>query len=182
MVATYAPPILSISHAVLPQSVVVFLDIPSHCRRIVLRCTRTHNSSVHFFAASRASFRCIVFVSTVLLVLLLFLFLLLLLVIGRLHPLVLPLRFSFTTCFPSSHVTTNPCCLPISARHPVPPHCITLFPFTLRRASHLKPPNIYYSPSPSLHCKIYTFPPRSYTLPSPPHDRECPFHPIQCSN
>jgi hypothetical protein len=49
MLVAYAPPILSIGHAVLPQSVVVFLDIPSHCRRIVLRCTHTHNSSVHSF-------------------------------------------------------------------------------------------------------------------------------------
>jgi hypothetical protein len=41
------------------------------------------------------------------------------------------------------------------------PQCITLFPFTLRRASHSKPPNIYYSlSSSSLHCKISH---RSYT-------------------
>lgn len=37
------------------------------------------------------------------------------------------------------------------------PHCTTLSPFTLRRASRLKPPNIYHSPSlSSFHCKIYT--------------------------
>ena len=69
-----------------PQSVVVFLDIPSHCRRIVLRCIRTHDSSLHFLRC----FTCIpslhCFVSTVLLVLVfLLLLLLLLLVIGRLH-------------------------------------------------------------------------------------------------
>jgi len=173
---TYAPPVLSISHAVLPRSVVVFLDIPSHCRRIVLRCTRIHNSSLHSLRCSTCipPLHCVLFLPCC--------WCCCLLVIGRLHPLVLPLRFSFTTCFPSSHVTTNLCCSPISARSSVPPHCITLFSFTLRRASHLKPPNIYYSPSPSLHCKTCTLPHRSYTLAPPLHDREHTFHRIQCSN
>lgn len=36
------------------------------------------------------------------------------------------------------------------------PHCSTFFPFTPRRASHFKPLNTYYSPSTSIHCKIYT--------------------------
>jgi len=149
----------SISHAVLPRSVVVFFRYPftlsSHCSRVC-----PHSQFI-------SSFPSLPHVQPS--VALCFVFLLccwcccLFLVIGRLHPLVLPLRFSFTTCFPSPHVKTKPCCSPISARPSVPPHCITLS-FTLRRASHLKPPNIYYSPSPPLHCKIYTFLHRPYTL------------------
>jgi hypothetical protein len=111
MLVTYAPPILSISHAVLPRSVVVFLDIPSHCRRIVLRCTRTHNSSLHSLRCSTCipPLHCVLFLPCCWCC---YLFL----VIGRLHPLVLPLRSSFTTCFPSAHVTTGTRCSPISAR------------------------------------------------------------------
>ena len=180
MLVTYAPPIPSISHAVLPQSVVVFLDIPSHCRRIVFRCTHTYNSSVHSFAASRASLRCIVFcfyravgVGVVVVAV----------SYWSAAPTCTSSSLPLHDLLPFLSPPTNPCCLPISARLPVPPHCITLFSFTtLRRASRLKPPNIYYSSSPPLHCKIYTFPHRSYTLPTPLHDRGRPFHPIQCSN
>jgi len=66
----------------------------------------------------------------------------------------------FVRCFLSSHVTTTLCYSPMPARFfhccSCLPHCITFSPFTLRRASHLKPLNICYSPSPSFHCKIYT--------------------------
>ena len=147
----------SITHAVLPQSVVVFLDIPSHCRRIVLWCTRTHNSSVH-------SFRCFT-------------------CIPPLHcVLFLPCCWCCCCCVVVvvSYWSAAPTCassslllfylLPILPRHDksvllaniCSSACASalyhLVPFTLRRASHLKPPNIYYSPSPLLHCKIYAFP------------------------
>ena len=74
-----------------------------------------------------------------------------------LHPN--PLYFLFVSLLVSCPPASRPhCCSPMPARffH----RCLSPLlysPFTLRRASHSKPLNIYYSPSPSLfHCKIYT--------------------------
>lgn len=145
MLVAYAPSNLSIKHAVLPRSVVVSLDIHSHCRRIVLRCICIQKSPSSFSSLLHvhpSPLHCVLFLPCC--------WCCLFLAIGRLHsfypsPLVLLVRFSFTTCFPSPHVMTTPCCSPISACFS---RCITSFPFIPRRASHLKPLNIYYSPSP----------------------------------
>jgi len=86
--------------------------------------------------------------------------------VGRLRPPPSGLLFSsacFSTAFfLTSHVTTTFCCLSTPARsfrRCLSPDCTTSPPFTLRRASHFKPPNILYIfrtlPS-SLHCKIHT--------------------------
>ena len=76
--------------------------------------------------------------------------------------LVLVICFS-TTCFLSRPLCCSPILL-VSFTVVCLPRCITFFPFTLRRASQSKPPNIYYSPFPLLfHCKIHTPLHRSHT-------------------
>jgi hypothetical protein len=147
LASTYASPTFSIKHAVFSRSVVFFLDVCSYSRRTVLAFK---NHPFITFAAPRAyPPRCIVFCFYC--------------AVGVVFS---GLLVGCTSCFLSSHVAATMCCPPMLARFfrrcLYPPHCITFFPFTLRRASHFKPLNINYSPSPSLfHCKIYT-PHRSY--------------------
>lgn len=171
MLVIYASPVLSIKHAVPPRSVVVLLDI-FHCRRIVLKYICIHESLLH-------SLRCPTCIPLLHCVLFLpccwcccsFL------VSGwphSLHPSPLCL-FASPSRLAFHPLTTTPCLLTnICSFFQLlfgSPRCITSSPFTLRRASHLKPPkpsNIYYSPSPTpLHCKIYTFPHRSFTTHAP---------------
>ena len=155
----------------------LFIRYSSHCRRIVL-CI--HKSLLHSVRCSTCILRCIVFCFYCAVGVVFFL------AIGRLHFLFTsPLYFLFASPPRPAPCPFTPCCSPISAHFfccclccspVVPPR-----PFPLRRASHLKPPNIYYSSSPSpLHCKTYTS--RPPFTPPPRHDCEHPFHRIQCSN
>jgi hypothetical protein len=176
MLVTYASPTLSIKHAVLPRSVVVSSDI---LHTVVALFSAFTNHFFIPFAAPRAPPVALCFVSTLLLVLFFLSYW------SAALPFLSPLYFLFASPPRLTSCPLTPCCSPISAHFfccclccppVVPPR-----PFPLRRASHLKPPNIYYSPSPSsLHCKTYTS--RPPFTPPPRHDCEHPFHRIQCSN
>ena len=111
MLATYAPPILSIKHAVLPRSVgsLDILSQSSHCSQVLLHSRVTPSFPSLFRVHPSVA---LYFVSTVLLVLLF--------VLSSwsaallLSESLVLVRFSFTTCFSSSRPPRA--CSPISAR------------------------------------------------------------------
>ena len=157
MLVAYAPPIFSIKHAVFFTkrcffrclfTLVALFSVYSHSQII-----RSLPSLLHVHPSVA-----LCLVSPVLLVSLL--------VLGLLVGCTPFIRDPCTSCsflhdlFLVLPPSRPHCCSPIPARSfrrcLCLPHCITFFPFTLRRASHSKPPNICYSPSPSFHCKIYT--------------------------
>ena len=138
------PPISSIKHAVFSRSVVSFLEVCSHSSH----CFQVYpHSQIITFAVPRAS--------TVLLVSLFVLGYWLAALpsfqsVVLVHDLflVIPHHDHSLRCLPTPARFFRRCLFF--------PHCSTFFPFIPRRASHFKPLNTYYSPSTSIHCKIYT--------------------------
>ena len=123
--------------------------LSSHCSQVY-----PHSQSTRLISSLlRVSFPALCFVSTVLFVLF---------VLGYwsvASPLVRA-SLSRLYChdfFLSSHVTTTfrrSSTPALFSRRCFSPHCITSAPFTLRRASHSKPRNIYLSHTLAIHCKV----------------------------